>query len=218
MATAAQIIANQANALHSTGPKSAEGKAHASRNNLRHGLTLGVLAIEPEEQSAFCEFEAKFRAECKPEGAFECEALQQFLDAAWRLRKIRTLVRQLMEQHNEDPFVHPETEAQMTQLTRYRAAAEMVAFRAIRTLRELQTVRLARAFHVTKEEQTVIPPLVNPGTKIMLAGSMHAHNDRELYYDFYGAKRFTSAFPVEARCPAVATPNGSGGPCPNKAV
>src|SRR5436190_4951144 len=104
MATPAQIFANQANAQHSTGPKTEEGKARASCNNLRHGLTLGVLCITPEEQNEFCEFEANLRAEIKPEGMFEAEAFQQLIDAAWRLRKIEAIVDSLIAEYNEDPF------------------------------------------------------------------------------------------------------------------
>src|SRR5216683_529435 len=44
MSTEAQIAANQANAQLSTGPITEEGKATASRNNTKHGLTYkGVL-------------------------------------------------------------------------------------------------------------------------------------------------------------------------------
>lgn len=39
MATAAQFAANRRNALRSTGPASSGGKARASRNSTRHGLT-----------------------------------------------------------------------------------------------------------------------------------------------------------------------------------
>ena len=73
MASAAQVLANQANAQHSTGPKSEAGKARASRNNLKHGLTLGVLTLSPEEQTQFCEFEAKMRAECNPEAPWNAK-------------------------------------------------------------------------------------------------------------------------------------------------
>jgi hypothetical protein len=196
MATAAQILANQANAQHSTGPATGAGKARSSRNNLQHGLTLGVLAVAPGEEAAFRQFEAKFRAECRPQGALECEALQQFIDAAWRLRAIRSIVGQMFEEHKEEPFVHPETEAKFRQLNRYRAAAEMIVYRAIKTLRELQSFRLFRNLNVTPEEQEVIPPLVNPGEKFWCGGEMKlGHNDRELFYRVYGPEPLTSRFP-----------------------
>jgi hypothetical protein len=40
MATDAQIAANQANAQHSTGPKSETGKANSSRNATKHGMYI----------------------------------------------------------------------------------------------------------------------------------------------------------------------------------
>ncbi len=198
MASAAQVLANHANAQHSTGPKSDEGKARASRNNLKHGLTLGVLTLSPEEQTQFCDFEAKMRTECNPEGALECEAFQQFLDGAARINKIRGIVGAMIEQFNDDPLLQPDTEAAYRQLNRYRAAAEMTVYRAIKTLRELQTARLFRSFHVTKEEQEVIPPLVNPGEKFCCGGEMKlGHNDRELFYCIYGTEPLTSRFPPQ---------------------
>jgi hypothetical protein len=39
MATERQIAANRANALRSTGPKTAAGKSKSSRNSYRHGLS-----------------------------------------------------------------------------------------------------------------------------------------------------------------------------------
>jgi hypothetical protein len=47
MTTARQIEANRANARKSTGPRMASGKARASRNARRHGLSIPVLA-DPE--------------------------------------------------------------------------------------------------------------------------------------------------------------------------
>src|SRR5262245_29669649 len=46
MTSARQIRANRANARASTGPRSAKGKAHASQNARRHGLSLST-SLEP---------------------------------------------------------------------------------------------------------------------------------------------------------------------------
>jgi hypothetical protein len=43
MISKAKIAANRKNAARSTGPRSAEGKARASRNAYRHGLAVSVL-------------------------------------------------------------------------------------------------------------------------------------------------------------------------------
>ncbi len=48
MSTEAQTRANQANAQHSTGPTTQEGKAASCMNNFRHGFT-GVFAVLPSE-------------------------------------------------------------------------------------------------------------------------------------------------------------------------
>ena len=42
MASTAQILANQKNALLSTGPKTPEGKSAAARNSIKHGLARKV--------------------------------------------------------------------------------------------------------------------------------------------------------------------------------
>lgn len=89
MATAAQTLANQANAQHSTGPKTAEGKAKASENNIKHGLCLGILVLSPDQQAHMAKFEAKMRQELKPFGAMEETVFAQFIDAAARLEKSR---------------------------------------------------------------------------------------------------------------------------------
>ena len=122
MASPAQLIANAANAQLSTGPRTEEGKAKTARNAETNGFTTGALAIKPEDRTEFAEFEAALVADIEPTGALELDAMREFRDAAWRLHQIRAVTRQLFEQHNEDPFTHPETAAAMRQLTRYRAA------------------------------------------------------------------------------------------------
>ena len=68
MASEAQVAANSANALHSTGPKTAAGKAASANNHLSHGLagsTFTVLAWE--DPNAFTDLSARLELEHKPE-------------------------------------------------------------------------------------------------------------------------------------------------------
>ena len=182
MATAAQTLANQANAQHSTGPKTDAGKAQSSRNNIKHGLCLGILVLSPDQQADMAKFEAKMRLEMKPTGAIEETVFAQFIDAATRLEKITSLISSLFRQHDEDPLVVPDAAAEWNQLNRYRAAAEMQIYSAINTLMELQTTRLFRELHVVKAEQAYIPPMVKAGAGIWFGNGLRNHNDRELFY------------------------------------
>ena len=196
MATQAQILANQANAQHSTGPKTEEGKARASRNNTKHGLTLGVLAIPEAEAASYAEREAKLRAECKPFGTLEEEAFRQFIDGANRIRRIRDLISAIVNKYDDFPGLVPEAEAELRQLTRYRAAAEMLLYRSIATLRELQSTRLYRYLHLTKEEAEVIPDAVRPSRKLMLGGELLGRNDRAWVYFLYECNTLDDRLPA----------------------
>ena len=50
-----RLIANRANAAHSTGPRTRRGKGRASRNALRHGLTALRLADDGGEAMRIAE-------------------------------------------------------------------------------------------------------------------------------------------------------------------
>ncbi len=197
MATAAQVLANQANAQHSTGPCTAEGKARSARNNLQHGLTLGVLTIEDHERQAHARLAEELRQQIQPGSNLEEEAFRQILDGAWRLEKIHALIGLLYADHNGDPFSHPEAVARLHALTRYRAAAEMVLYRGVKEVRDLQTLRLCRRAHLTSGEREHIPPSVNPGPRIMVDEKPMHMEDRNNFYTCYGFEAFADRFSEE---------------------
>ncbi|NWF65769.1 MAG: SEC-C domain-containing protein [Chloroflexi bacterium] len=62
MASAAQIQANRANALASTGPRTPEGKAASSRNAVRHGLYASLDSLAPAEREHFDQIYSHFSA------------------------------------------------------------------------------------------------------------------------------------------------------------
>ena len=185
MATSAQILANQANAQHSTGPKTDAGKAKASRNNIRHGLCLGILVLSEEDTAYQRGFEAKMRLEIKPAGAIEETVFAQLIDAHMRLRKIQHWIGMLTFQHADDPLVVDAAAAELNQLTRYRAAAEMQFYSSVNTLMELQTTRLYRDLHIVKGEEEYIPPMVKGSAKMWFDNARRNHNDREILYALY---------------------------------
>jgi hypothetical protein len=183
MASPAQILANQANAQLSTGPKSAEGKARSARNATKHGFHA-IPALQPEDRDRFLQFEADLREAVYPEGGLEEGAFLQLRDAAWRLEELRRQVNALFaEQTQSDPLESEDFEILQNQAKRARAAAEMSLYRALRTLEELQTTRLAREIHLTEEEHSRTPIGASPKafTFQMVDGFKFNRADRELF-------------------------------------
>jgi hypothetical protein len=91
----AQLAANRANAQLSHGPVSEEGKAIASRNNFRHGLSVAsdvdnfrVLGIE--SQDAYDQHLIEFRTEWQPDTPTEHDLVNRMVMHQWlRLRALR---------------------------------------------------------------------------------------------------------------------------------
>lgn len=183
MASQAQILANLANALKSTGPKSADGKARVAKNATSHGLATGVLVIPAADRAAFCEFEANLAAAIRPKGAMEAESCRQLARSAWNLRRLRQLIHELAAACDADPFSQPEAAAQLRQLTRYRATLEMNFYRGLKTLRDLQTRRAARELQLHEPEKTLYPPHVEPRFYAKLPNT---HGDRALVLEARG--------------------------------
>jgi hypothetical protein len=87
MTTQAQIAANRRNARKSTGPVTEAGKAAASQNALRHGLTARQIASADERSADFAAFAAALRRDLAPEGEVEEQLAERLILAAWRLRR-----------------------------------------------------------------------------------------------------------------------------------
>ena len=86
-----QLAANRRNALRSTGPKTAEGKEHSSRNNLRHGLTGQITLLPSEDREAHDYFVNALIDNLNPETPFEQELAQSVAEDTWRLNRVRAI-------------------------------------------------------------------------------------------------------------------------------
>jgi hypothetical protein len=91
MATDKQIAANRRNALLSTGPRSAEGKAAASRNALKTGLYCRGIVIGNESSMQLEALEAQFTAEYQPATPTERSLVDTLVHLEWMLRRYRWL-------------------------------------------------------------------------------------------------------------------------------
>ena len=88
-----QRRANRQNAQKSTGPKTADGKARASRNALKHGLLAKDVVITgtdlSESRADFDAFLADLCSELKPRGLIEETMVERIATCYWRLRRVQ---------------------------------------------------------------------------------------------------------------------------------
>jgi hypothetical protein len=160
MATAAQTAANQANARHSTGPRTPEGKARVTRNACRHGLTARHLVIRDDERQHFEELRDSLLEELDPQGAAENVTFNDLLHAAWNLERFRRLEAESSTGTASDLSDSQRAEF-FDRLGRYQARAQRAWYRALRELRTLQTNRTLRAVKLDEEFEPDVPAIAD---------------------------------------------------------
>jgi hypothetical protein len=161
MATQAQITANQANAKHSTGPKSVEGKARVAQNAVKHGLTSTyfVKADTKEDKKDFKDLDEALRAELNPQGALENLAFLDLLHAAWNLHRSRHMEAELGRGEPKD-FYGPAF-TWLDRIARYQTRCQRAYYRALAELRTLQTNRALREAAQVQGNMEAIPVLAD---------------------------------------------------------
>jgi hypothetical protein len=133
MSTAAQAAANIANAQHSTGPRTEQGKQTSSHNALKHGLTASTVLIPGEDPAAYEHFKNELTAFWAPEGAGEIAFVEELISLQWRLRRCERLEADVL-------------------------AASVPDFKALSTL-SLHGGRLKRQYSATLKELTEMQKL-----------------------------------------------------------
>ena len=160
MSSTPQLTANQANAQHSTGPRTDEGKARVSQNALRHGLTARHLVIRDDEREEYAELLNSLSSELDPQGAVETVAFHELLHAAWSLHRFRRIEAEASRGSVED-FTDPATTTVLDRLTRYQSRAQRAWQRALHELRVLQTNRALRAIKLDQQEAAEVPAIAS---------------------------------------------------------
>src|SRR5215510_6437367 len=87
MATEKQIIANQHNAKHGTGPRTESGKRRSRRNAVRHGLTAETVIDSFEDAADYSAFERAIKSDYSPQTAIEGQLVARLASLLWRLRR-----------------------------------------------------------------------------------------------------------------------------------
>ena len=160
MASTTQLTANQANAQHSTGPRTDEGKARVSQNALRHGLTARHLVIRDDEHEEFDALLNSLSSELDPQGAVETVVFHELLHAAWSLHRFRRIEAEASRGSVED-FADPATTTVLDRLSRYQARAQRAWQKALHELRVLQTNRALRALKLDQQEAAEVPAIAS---------------------------------------------------------
>ena len=83
--TQAQIEANRANSLLSTGPKSEVGKQAAAANSTATGLTGTRIFIPPGQEDKFCKLNAGLMVQIRPESPLQLQLFDVLIHAAWNV-------------------------------------------------------------------------------------------------------------------------------------
>jgi hypothetical protein len=89
MATAAQIAANRANALKSTGPRTPEGKDTSRFNALTHGMDAASILIPGEDPAAYQRIVDDYCREFRPQSTLEEFHLETLVRSDWQRRRLR---------------------------------------------------------------------------------------------------------------------------------
>src|SRR5690242_1590089 len=137
MASEAQIKANQANAQYSTGPKTAEGKAISSRNNVRVGLTgdfFNVLGWEKQEE--FDELLEDLRAEHKPATRTENLLVEKMAQSYWLSQRAKFMQKMCLDL--DRPTVRSTEEKVFALYMRYQTTHERAFHKALNELLRLR--------------------------------------------------------------------------------
>ncbi len=92
MPTQAQLDANRANARHSTGPQTPEGKAASSRNNFRHGFRSQTVVLPGEDSAEFQQLLDEINHHFAPADLTDQRCAQEMAAADWRLARVRRLL------------------------------------------------------------------------------------------------------------------------------
>ncbi len=173
MATEKQIAANRRNALQSTGPRSAEGKAVSSRNAVKTGLYCRGIIIGHESSAQLEALEAAFTAEYAPATPTERALVDSLIHLEWMLRRYRWLETetwhatqdQLSAQQIESTWTGHAFIAQpaISRIHRLRNSTQRAFHETLAELRGLQAERAAAApFEPGPPPQTAPSPIPQP--------------------------------------------------------
>ncbi len=142
MSTTSRAEINLANAQHSTGPKTPDGKQRTSLNALRHGLTSRIVVMPSEDIEAYQRHLESFIAEYQPKGATESHLVQALADTSWRLNRVAALETNVLHQSALATFFESPSKS-LANLSIHSQRLSRQFSQTMTQLREIQKVRRA---------------------------------------------------------------------------
>ena len=182
--SAKRHLANIANALLSTGPKSEAGKVRAAMNARRHGLTGQFYVMNDADRLAYNTFEKGFLDTLAPVGPVETQFAISVAQDHWRLNRSRAIEYNTYglghHEHEGDLDTDsPEVDAAITQaktwrdanhgftlITLYETRVRRVIAMNEKRLEELQTVRKTAEAKAGEEAELLLCQMVMDGEEI----------------------------------------------------
>lgn len=180
MATAAQQRANEQNAKHSTGPRTAEGKKRSSLNALKHGFCAEDPLIRGENPDDFYRHGAELEFSIAPATPLEEDLVEQIIDITWRLKRfkriesciINDLYDDTAEQHSHQEKGQNEVLGKamsrqgsldsLSRISRYEANLRRAYHGVLKELRTLRKARRHTAFFRGLDTGLDVKPQAQP--------------------------------------------------------
>ena len=145
--TRRRAAVNQANAQHSTGPKTDAGKQRSSVNALKHGLYSSRIVQPHEDAEEYDLFRASLVAEHRPATPTEEFLVDELAQNAWKIRRLRAIEAGAFSSTNIGEALSGDL---LTALSRALGTAERAFHRSLAALAKLQH---ARGFVPQKQKQ-----------------------------------------------------------------
>jgi hypothetical protein len=149
-----RLAANAANAQHSTGPRTPEGRARSSQNARTHGLTARDVVIAPDEREEFEQLLNDYQADVKPQGGIQQSLFDDLVAAAWNLRRIRRMEVRACSDTTRSAV---QLEKDLDRLVRYKTCIERTFHRSLKELKALQTNAVIHATLPLSVRKNVLP-------------------------------------------------------------
>ncbi len=142
MATAAQIIANRANACYSTGPRTIAGIESSKHNATRHGLAGKQIVVKGEDPAEYDQLHLELVRDHAPVNEREAMLVEEIAQNWWRLQRARRIETEVLAKFGQlECIIDPEARRAFLTITRYLNTIERTWHRACRDLEKLQDIR-----------------------------------------------------------------------------